>query len=267
MIFNDVQNFNASLELLNNRYERKDKRFWDYNKYFSFLVRKVNSLDKFSQDKWILDKVFFYTGKYNSKLIENLKWSCHQKIAWLNRMVEKEQHLLDIVSQQKLSHELRRKVNGHIDEIKQNFEKEKGEYISYLQKQERNFEGQKKLFEELGKNPLIEIKPLQLKQREGEVYQKGIDVLLAIDLVHLAHINSYDVAIVLSGDTDLIEAVRLVRKMGKKVIVVSYHTPRNHLMSNISDLMTAGTHFLNLRDFTDKEIFEMSELREKETQK
>ena len=72
----------------------------------------------------------------------------------------------------------------------------------------------------------------------------------------------YDIAIILSGDTDLIEAVRLVRKMNKKVIIVSYHTPGEHEMSNISDMMTAGNHFLNLRNLTEEEIGHMSELRE-----
>ena len=80
----------------------------------------------------------------------------------------------------------------------------------------------------------------------------------------MAHTNAYDVAIILSGDTDLIEAVKLVKNLGKTVIVISYHTPGNHKLSNISDLMNAGK-FINLRDFTDKEIFSMSELRENKT--
>ena len=122
----------------------------------------------------------------------------------------------------------------------------------------------KKLFEDLKGDSFIELKTTPLKQSEAEVYQKGIDVLLATDLVNLAHTNAYDVAIILSGDTDLIEAVKLVKNLGKTVIVISYHTPGNHKLSNISDLMNAGK-FINLKDFTNKEIFAMSELREEKT--
>lgn len=109
---------------------------------------------------------------------------------------------------------------------------------------------------------LIEIKSLPLKQKEGEVYQKGIDVKIATDLVNLAHEKAYDMAIILSGDTDLIEAVRLIRNLGKRVIIISYHTPGNHKLSNISDMITAGDYFLNLRNLANEEIEEMSELRE-----
>ena len=119
----------------------------------------------------------------------------------------------------------------------------------------------KKLFENLKGNSFIELKTTPLKQREAEIHQKGVDVLLAIDLVNLAHTGAYDIAIILSGDTDLIEAVKLVKNLGKTVIIISYHTPGNPALSNISDLMNAGK-FINLKDFTNEEIFAMSELRE-----
>ncbi|MBU2104721.1 MAG: NYN domain-containing protein, partial [Nanoarchaeota archaeon] len=136
----------------------------------------------------------------------------------------------------------------------------KEEYFSYIEKQKRNFEGQKNMLNELENNPFIDIKPTPLKQKEGKVSQKGVDVLLATDLVHLAHTGAYDIAIILSGDTDLIEAVRLIKTLGKTPIIFSYHTPGNPELSNISDLMNAGK-FINLKNFAKKEIFEMSDLR------
>lgn len=106
----------------------------------------------------------------------------------------------------------------------------------------------------------IDLRTTPLKQSEGEIYQKGVDVLLATDLVNLAHTNAYDVAIILSGDTDLVEAVKLVKNLGKTVIIISYHSPGDARLSNISDLMNAAK-FINLKDFTKEEIFAMSELR------
>lgn len=263
IIFNDTQNFNGSLNFINKRFDKNKKRFWNYKKYLPFLIEKIKSIDNLKKEEFKLVKTFFYEGRYSNKLIKNFKWSCHQKIAECNRMIKKEQTLLNIISQGKVSNMLRKKVNLHVEKIKKELIGKKQEIYNYIKKQERNFEGQKGLFKELKNNPLIDIRCTPLKQSDGEVYQKGTDVLIATDLVHLAHIDSYDIAIILSGDTDLIEAVKLIKNLGKTAIIVSYHTPRNSKLSNISDLMHVGK-FINLKDLTNKEIFAMSELREKE---
>ena len=85
------------------------------------------------------------------------------------------------------------------------------------------------------------------------------------DLVHLAHTDAYDMAMILSGDTDLVEAVKLIKTLGKTPIIISYYTPGDHINSNISDLMNYG-NFINLKDLTNDEIEEMSDLRRKDKQ-
>ncbi len=260
IIFNDTQNFNGSLNFINNRFKKNKKRFWDYKKYIPFLMKKIKSIDNLNKEDFQLIKTYFYEGRYSSNLINSHRWSCNQKIAELNRMIKIEHNLLNLVSQEKLSHKLRRKINLHVEEIKKQLEYKKKEYLFYIDKQKRNFEGQKKLFEELENNSFIDIRSTPLKQSKGEVYQKGVDVLMATDLIHLAHTNAYDIAIILSGDTDLIEAVRLIKNLGKTVIIISYHTPGEPELSNISDLMNAGK-FINLKHFTSEEIIEMSELK------
>ncbi len=77
IIFNDVQNFNGSLDIINSQYAKKDQRFWSYEKYLPFLIRKVNSLKKLENEHLILARAFFYTGRYNAKLLEHLEWSCN----------------------------------------------------------------------------------------------------------------------------------------------------------------------------------------------
>jgi len=47
--------------------------------------------------------------------------------------------------------------------------------------------------------------------------EKGVDVQLAVDMVELAVDNTYDVAILISGDGDFAPAVELVKKLGKHV--------------------------------------------------
>lgn len=46
---------------------------------------------------------------------------------------------------------------------------------------------------------------------------KGDDIHLATDLVSLAYENTYDIAVVVSGDGDFVPAIQKVQKLGKSV--------------------------------------------------
>jgi len=262
IIFNDKQNFDGSLSLLSKSLRKDKNRFWDYGKYIPFLIEKVESIDKLKNQEIKLIKTFFYTGRYNSKLITSLKWSCGKKIGELDYLIKKEHDLLNYISQQKLSNQTRKKVNAHVEGIKKIFEERKKEHLTYIEKQKRNFKGQQELIKDVEGDPFIEIKSTPLKQSRGEVYQKGVDVMLATDLVNLAHTDAYDIALILGGDTDFVESVKLVRKnLSKIVIVVAYHTQGDPQFSNISDLKKVADYFINLKDLSEEEINSMSELR------
>lgn len=63
------------------------------------------------------------------------------------------------------------------------------------------------------------------KNRE-EFRQKGVDVLLATDIVTMAFLNHYDIAVLVSGDQDFVHALQVVRNfVGKRVIGV--YEPRS----------------------------------------
>jgi uncharacterized LabA/DUF88 family protein len=49
--------------------------------------------------------------------------------------------------------------------------------------------------------------------------QKGVDTLIVLDLVRLAQHRAYDTALVLAGDRDLAEAVRVAQDEGRRVVV------------------------------------------------
>lgn len=54
--------------------------------------------------------------------------------------------------------------------------------------------------------------------KKGDVYQeKGVDVQLAIDLIVGAYEDLYDIAIIVSSDTDLIPAIKQLKVLGKEV--------------------------------------------------
>ena len=59
-----------------------------------------------------------------------------------------------------------------------------------------------------------------IKDGKGKSRQKGVDTLLAIDMIDKANSNQFDVAIVVAGDLDHLEAVRTTKNKGKSVFGV-----------------------------------------------
>ncbi len=66
--------------------------------------------------------------------------------------------------------------------------------------------------------------------------EKGTDVNLAVHLVHDAHLNRFDAAIVVSNDSDLAGAIRIVTKeIGKPVFVFYPHSSSpSHELRNVA---------------------------------
>lgn len=52
--------------------------------------------------------------------------------------------------------------------------------------------------------------------------EKGIDTLLVTDLIRLAVSDSYDAAVIVSSDADMVPAVEFVQTLGKKVIQAGF---------------------------------------------
>jgi uncharacterized LabA/DUF88 family protein len=264
IIFNDIKNFDGCLNLINKNLPKGEKRFWDINKYIPFLLEKIKSLDKdkFNEEELELIKTFIYTGRYNSKIIAGIKWSCNNKINEIQEIIDRENELLEELSKHRLDENINKKITAHVKNIISIFSERKQYYIDKINKQIKNRKGQIKFFEKIANNPFIDLRTTLLKQADGEVYQKGVDVKLATDLVNLAHTNSYDIALIFGGDSDLVECVKLVKEnLSKTVIVVAYYTDGCPLSSNISDLKEKASYFLNLKDLTKDDIEKMSDLR------
>ena len=65
-----------------------------------------------------------------------------------------------------------------------------------------------------------------LMENNGKYHEKGVDVQLAVDLLVGAYENTYDTAIILSSDTDLIPAIKKVKELGKSVEYIGFaHHP------------------------------------------
>lgn len=98
-------------------------------------------------------------------------------------------------------------------------------------------EAQVKLFNFLrSKNQKFLICTGYLMQNGNVYHEKGIDVHLAVDLLIGAYENTYDVAIVISSDTDLIPAIEKVQQLGKGVEYIGFSNQPSFAMQRHATL-------------------------------
>lgn len=86
---------------------------------------------------------------------------------------------------------------------------------------------QQKLFNHLtSKTQNIRIEKGFLMENRGKFHEKGVDVKIAVDLLIGAYENTYDTALLISSDTDLIPAIRKVREKKKNIEYIGFsHAP------------------------------------------
>jgi uncharacterized LabA/DUF88 family protein len=69
--------------------------------------------------------------------------------------------------------------------------------------------------------------------KKGEAYvEKGTDVQMAVDMLVGAYENKYDIAIMVSSDTDLIPVIRQIRNLGKDVEYIGVATEPSYGLQN-----------------------------------
>jgi uncharacterized protein (TIGR00288 family) len=76
---------------------------------------------------------------------------------------------------------------------------------------------------------------------QGIPVEKGIDIMLATDLLYFAWNDFYDVAVLVSGDSDFAYALQAVKNMGKHVEVAYFESGISKDLLNIAD----NRHLLN----------------------
>ena len=86
---------------------------------------------------------------------------------------------------------------------------------------------QRAYFDALAAQPGIRLRLGHLIERSAgtagaRVQQKGVDTLLVLDLVRLAQLRAFDTALIITGDRDLAEAVRVIADdYARRVILFS----------------------------------------------
>jgi uncharacterized LabA/DUF88 family protein len=80
------------------------------------------------------------------------------------------------------------------------------------------YKAQQRFFEGMRDLPYFRVVLGRLEKRPGDVLvEKGVDIKIAVDMMRLAIQDSYDVAVLVSGDGDFASVVEAVQDFGKHV--------------------------------------------------
>lgn len=99
-----------------------------------------------------------------------------------------------------------------------------------------NASDQDKFLSSLYDTPHLEVKLGIWKQRGATMVEKGVDVMLAVDLVTRAYRDDYDTAIIVSGDADFYPALQAAKDVGKQVEVAAFDTNISAEAARVADL-------------------------------
>lgn len=66
-------------------------------------------------------------------------------------------------------------------------------------------------------------------------HEKGIDIKIATDMLVHGHRNNYDVAILVSGDTDFADAIQAVKNLGHHVEVALFASSGSQKLREVAD--------------------------------
>jgi len=84
--------------------------------------------------------------------------------------------------------------------------------------------------------PYVSIKHRPLNYRKGVPLEKGVDILIATDMLTGALRNCYDTAILVSGDGDFVEVLEEIKRAGKQVENATFASSRSDALINAADL-------------------------------
>jgi uncharacterized LabA/DUF88 family protein len=107
---------------------------------------------------------------------------------------------------------------------------------------------QAKFLESLYDTPYVEVRLGIWKQRGDIMVEKGVDVMLATDLVTNAYKDHYDTAIVVSGDADFYPALQAVKDVGKHIEVAAFDMNLSAESARVADVVVKfnKTYFTGL---------------------
>lgn len=216
LILIDADNFRNGVA--NIARSRGQFRYVDYYKINKFILDYLSNNLQYQNCKLVHLRTYLYSGEYTDNLIRRIESTIKRE-----------------------NDEVRRKV---LREKLESAQKNKKVQIDFLRLAKNYY-----FFE-------VRTKPLQFSPSKISIFQKGIDVQIAVDLVEFSYKNVFDIVVLLSGDIDLLESVRTAKRLGKHVIIFCDDSIMAEEMKREADL------FINLARFTDEQLDKISHLKE-----
>ncbi len=102
-------------------------------------------------------------------------------------------------------------------------------------KSEKLYADQQRLFRKLQKQNIIFTLGQLIRHPDKSYHEKGVDVRLAVEMIRFARENKYDVAYLVSSDTDLVTAIEEVQSIGKTVQYVGIPKGQSFGLSKVSN--------------------------------
>lgn len=94
----------------------------------------------------------------------------------------------------------------------------------------------KKYYSAIEKLRLVEVKYGDLKGTKGDLQEKNLDTQVATDIVAMAALNKYDIAILVSNDGDYVSAVENAKLFKKKIELVFFRGAISMSLKKICDI-------------------------------
>jgi len=110
------------------------------------------------------------------------------------------------------------------------------------------YKKQQIFFDIIKKIPFLELKLGRLVIRNKVPIEKGVDVLITVDMIRYARNNAYDTAVLVSGDGDFAPALEFLKDFGKHIENAYFSKGRSYNLANHSD------KFINLDNMPWKDI-------------
>lgn len=83
--------------------------------------------------------------------------------------------------------------------------------------------------------PYVTVRLGRLERRGEGFVEKGVDIQIAIDLLRLAYADAYDVAVLVSGDGDFAEVLRVIQDMGKQAENTTFQSLSSYRLAQQAD--------------------------------
>lgn len=103
------------------------------------------------------------------------------------------------------------------------------------EKSEKLYANQQKFLAKLQQQKIAIVLGNLIRHPDKSFHEKGVDVRLAVEMIRFAREDKYDIAYLISSDTDLVPAVEEVQSFGKKVIYVGLPKGQSFGLTKASD--------------------------------